>query len=396
MAVLSLILTTILSATKGISSFYVAPRNGFPMHVKSSPAIRSLALMATNEIMSDTGQGPSRLVDEILRGNATAAVAAVDALMEVRGTDKMEQYLRDMLPPEKSRLPFWTRLPLTRFSRRARQLRLSRLLELSTPAVDSDDATGARNSIQDDEESKNRRARQALFVLLRNIANDPDGFKGISELLATAKKNDVSSEEMLKRTPDLETPKYNVLFSDQKGYEVRRYDAFSVCSVRMGELKASGSDRESAAKLSNPQLSGASSFGALAGYLFGKNEEEKAMKMTTPVLSEGEGDSRTMSFVLPSSYWKDGDILRAPKPLPDSAVKVSSVDGCERAVLMFSGFGRKTDVESRSKRLREILESDKEWRPIEDAPVTLAQYNDPFTPPWKRRNEVSIPVAPRQ
>jgi len=203
---------------------------------------------------------------------------------------------------------------------------------------------------------------------------------------------------MLKRTPsDLETPKYRVLASRKNGLEIRRNEQFSVCSVTMKELSGntSGSDKESAAKLSNPQLSGATSFGALAGYLFGKNEQSKAMKMTTPVFTEGEGDLKKMSFVLPSDYWTDGSVNEAPKPLSDSAVKVASVEGCERAVLAFGGFGRKADVAVQSKKLRDMLEMDKEWMVVGDAPVTLAQYNDPFTPPWKRRNEVSVPVVLR-
>mmetsp|Transcript_22126 Transcript_22126/g.45249 ORF Transcript_22126/g.45249 Transcript_22126/m.45249 type:complete len:104 (+) Transcript_22126:510-821(+) len=87
----------------------------------------------------------------------------------------------------------------------------------------------------------------------------------------------------------------------------------------------SGSDKESAAKLSNPQLSGATSFGALAGYLFGKNEQSKAMKMTTPVFTEGEGDLKKMSFVLPSDYWTDGGVNEAPKPLSDNGKRRKEV-----------------------------------------------------------------------
>eukprot|EP00581_Thalassiosira_minuscula_P018960 CAMPEP_0183722008 /NCGR_PEP_ID=MMETSP0737-20130205/14088_1 /TAXON_ID=385413 /ORGANISM="Thalassiosira miniscula, Strain CCMP1093" /LENGTH=365 /DNA_ID=CAMNT_0025952093 /DNA_START=187 /DNA_END=1284 /DNA_ORIENTATION=+ len=337
---------------------------------------------------------PSMLMDDILRGNSTAASTAVEMLMEVRGTETMEDYLGEMLPPQRSDLPLWARMPLlARFSRRARQLRLSKLLELSTPSTDGD-----QEEKEEDGVSTKRRARRSLFVLLRTMANNPD-YTGVSSMLAMAKrdaKDNVSSEEMLKRTPDLETPNYEVLKSKKGGFEVRRYDKFSVCSVTMNELKNSSgsSDKESASKLSNPQLSGATSFGALAGYLFGKNEEQTAMKMTTPVFSEGEGSSRTMSFVLPSDYWQDEGA--APKPLSDSVVRVSSVDGCDRAVLAFPGFGRKTDVETRSSRLREILESDKDWRAVDDATVLLAQYNDPFTPPWKRRNEVSLSVEPRQ
>ena len=112
--------------------------------------------------------------------------------------------------------------------------------------------------------------------------------------------------------------------------------------------------------------------------------------MTTPVFNTGDGESKTMSFVLPSDYWEEED--KAPKPLADSSVKVASVDGGERAVLAFSGFGRKADVKKQKEKLRQMLKSDKEWMAVKDAEVVLAQYNDPFTPPWKRRNEVQISV----
>ncbi len=326
----------------------------------------------------------------------------------------MDTYLNDILPPPKEHFPLWTRLPLTKFSRRARQLRLRKLLDLSTPAIENDDVDDATTNkgsstrqsrqvaeVNDDEESRNRRARRALFVLLRTMSNNSE-YKGISEMLTAAQRdakvgNIISAEEMRKRTPsELETPKYRVLATRKNGLEIRRYEQFSVCSVTMKELSSNttgGSDKESVARLSNPQLSGATSFGALAGYLFGKNKESKAMKMTTPVFTEGYGDSKKMSFVLPSEYWADGSVAEAPKPLSDSAVRVSSVGGCDRAVLAFGGFARKADVALRSEKLREMVAMDEEWMAVGEAEVTLAQYNDPFTPPWKRRNEVSVPVV---
>jgi len=341
---------------------------------------------------------PSVVMDDILRGNETAASLAVKELMNVRGTEQMEQYLTEMMPPEKSSIPLWARLPLTNFSRRARQLRLRKVLEISTPVVDGNDDD--KNEFQDDNESKSRRARRSLFILIGDMAttNEENGTMNISKMLVIARKDakdeNVSFEDMLQRTPDLETPNYEVLKTSSKGFEVRRYEKFSVCSVTMKDLKSpESSDKESVAKLSNPQLSGATTFGALAGYLFGKNEEGKEMKMTTPVLTVGEEDSRTMSFVLPSSYWDENDLFAAPTPFRNSAVKVTSVPGGERAVLAFGGFGRKADVSFRKRKLYDLLNSDEEWEAIKDAPITLAQYNDPFTPPWKRRNEVSVAVV---
>ena len=338
----------------------------------SSPPCIAMASFSSDTAVT----GPSILLDEILKGNSTAATTTVEMLMDVRGTDTMEQYLEEMLP--QTSFPLWTRLPLmTKVSERARKRKLYSLIELSKPTTEEQEGDNA-GEIKDTDEARTRRARSSLFLVLRSMANNPD-YAGVSSMLKMAKRDakaeNISSEEMLQRTPDLETPKYKVLKS-KGGFEVRRYEKFSVCSVTMKELKSSGTDKDSAKKLSNPQLSGATSFGALAGYLFGKNEQSTSMKMTTPVFSEGEGADRKMSFVLPSDYWQDEG--RAPKPLSDSAVQVSSVDGNVRAVIFFSGFGRKNDVENRSKKLRDILGSDKEWCAVDDAKVVLAQYNDPL------------------
>mmetsp|Transcript_2911 Transcript_2911/g.6316 ORF Transcript_2911/g.6316 Transcript_2911/m.6316 type:complete len:125 (-) Transcript_2911:83-457(-) len=48
------------------------------------------------------------------------------------------------------------------------------------------------------------------------------------------------------------------------------YEQFSICSVTMKELSSNTSG-------SDPQFSRATSFGALVGYLFGKNEQSKRM-----------------------------------------------------------------------------------------------------------------------
>jgi len=120
------------------------------------------------------------------------------------------------------------------------------------------------------------------------------------------------------------------------------------------------------------------------------------MKMTTPVLTTGEGDEKEMSFVLPSTYWgDDGSLSTAPSPLENSLVKLKRDNGGQRAVSMFGGFASSKDVESKKKELLASLDSDTDWCVVAVASITLAQYNDPFTPPWKRLNEVSVPVHPK-
>ena len=119
--------------------------------------------------------------------------------------------------------------------------------------------------------------------------------------------------------------------------------------------------------------------------------------MTTPVLSQGEGQDKTMSFVLPSDYWNESGLDKAPTPLEGSGVALQRLEGEERAAIMFGGFASKKETTSRKTYLLKSLEKDPSWMPAtSDEEVTLAQYNDPFTPPWKRRNEVSIKVVSRK
>lgn len=101
-----------------------------------------------------------------------------------------------------------------------------------------------------------------------------------------------------------------------------------------------------------------------------------------------------MSFVLPSEYWKDESVLKtAPTPLQGSGVTLKRFQGSSRAVRMFGGYASKQTTEEQSQRLLAQLEKDPQWKVADGETVALAQYNDPFTPPWKRLNEVSIAVV---
>ena len=118
--------------------------------------------------------------------------------------------------------------------------------------------------------------------------------------------------------------------------------------------------------------------------------------MTTPVLTTGEGEDKSMAFVLPSDYWQEESLRNAPTPLDNSLVELKREDIKQVAVVMFGGFASAKDVESKKEKLLQSLENDKDWMVSpESEEFTLAQYNDPFTPPWRRRNEVSISVVPR-
>ena len=77
-------------------------------------------------------------------------------------------------------------------------------------------------------------------------------------------------------------------------------------------------------------------------------------------------------------------------------------DADQRAVIMFGGFASKKEVEKRKEQLMETIAKEfADWQAVENSDgvgtpsFTLAQYNDPFTAPWKRLNEVSISVVPK-
>ena len=227
------------------------------------------------------------------------------------------------------------------------------------------------------------RAR-TLAVLLRQLGTEKS-VRGL-EAEALKAKIEVSMEDMLKRTPEgLETPAYTVM-AEKGTYEVREYGEFSVCSFDMNEA---------------PEKAGFAAFNSLAGYIFGKNQEEVKMQMTTPVINHGK--SRKMSFIMPSRYWvENGDSSSPPTPMPDSGVVLEQGGGgmiatsTQVAVMWFGGFASKEVVEKKRAALLAKIEQDSEWQAA-DASVEplLLQYNDPFVPPWKRRNEVAMPVIRR-
>lgn len=91
-------------------------------------------------------------------------------------------------------------------------------------------------------------------------------------------------------------------FRRKKLYSIREYSPFIVAQVPMGA--SSGPEQRTAA------------FRGLAAYLFGRNETETKMQMTTPVFSS----SHSMQFVLPVETEDD-----APSPQADSEVQLQQV-----------------------------------------------------------------------
>jgi hypothetical protein len=355
----------------------------------------------------------SPLLNDALADQPNAAVTLLDTIDEMRRSGSprqdIESYVDHLLSsgPDSSSLPFWSNLrPLTRFSRRARLAMLRRTLDLTTPPPSED---------ENSEMTKMQRRRRALLSLLRDIgkqqsssSNSDDDTSSKNKaaivtiyLQAKQMSKRISAAELKSRMPEgLESPKYTVLASRAGAtpVEIRRYAPYSLCSVSMNKARPVDSSRTDAT-LQMPQMSGASSFGALAGYLFGKNDQSTAMKMTTPVFTanvdavDEEEQKKQMSFVLPSQYWDQDRLAEAPQPLSGSGVTLETIPSQDRAVLLFGGFASQKEVDLRKKALLTTLQKDfSEWQALSED-ITVAQYNDPFTAPWRRLNEVSVPVV---
>ena len=242
-----------------------------------------------------------------------------------------------------------------------------------------------------EEEEKGRRRRRLVAVLRQGV--DARGAYKLEGEVRRREARSTTMEEMLKRTPDLETPKYDVVAENQ-GWEVREYADFAVAGA-----SAARAVDTSGPKMGAPSMPKAGAFQSLAGYIFGSNSANEKMAMTTPVFTAGTGEKKELQFVMPSRYWASGDADKVPSPRRESGVTLRLKEGggllAETktvAVVWFGGYAGADEVARRESELLERVR-ESEWQAVDaDAKPYLLQYNDPFTAPWARRNEVAIPV----
>ena len=143
-------------------------------------------------------------------------------------------------------------------------------------------------------------------------------------------------------------------------------------------------------------------FRRLFEYISGANHGDESISMTTPVetqsgdsimmtspvRSEATGtDAETirMAFYLPSEYTPE----TAPEPT-DLDVTLVTEPQKTVAVDQFSWYAPEWRVERRMEKLLATLENE-DIEP--DGDPYLLRYNDPWTPPFMRRNEVAVEVV---
>ena len=169
-------------------------------------------------------------------------------------------------------------------------------------------------------------------------------------------------------TNNTESQKYEVVKS-YDDFEIRLYPSVVMASIQ--------SNAKSFKEL------GSSGFRKLAGYIFGGNNANEQISMTTPVHMDINDTVSTMSFVMPSEYKKEN----LPKP-NDVGVKIITTQQEYVAVIKFGGFANDKDIQFYTSKLAFSL-SDHGIN--HHGNFRFLAYNPPYQV-LGRRNEIIVSI----
>ena len=165
-----------------------------------------------------------------------------------------------------------------------------------------------------------------------------------------------------------EEQKYSVIHKF-RDFEIRFYPSATIATIN--------SNAKTYRDLSGP------GFRKLAGYIFGGNEANTKISMTSPVHMDINDSVSTMSFVMPSTYAKEN----LPKP-NDPNVKIKNTADEYVAVIRFGGYASDKNLKFYSEKLQNLL--------IENGIISFGNYRFlGYNPPFQfigRRNEIIVSV----
>ena len=107
--------------------------------------------------------------------------------------------------------------------------------------------------------------------------------------------------------------------------------------------------------------------------------------MTAPVTVKPDNNGWVLHFVMPADYQFDG------LPIPNNNdVLLKKIEAHTAAVITFGGFTTEAKIKNKTEDLQKWLKNQK-YKIV--GPQQVARYNDPFTLPWLRRNEIIFKVV---
>ena len=164
---------------------------------------------------------------------------------------------------------------------------------------------------------------------------------------------------------------------EQKHSLIRKYKDFEIRFYPSATIATINSNAKTYRDLSGP------GFQKLAGYIFGGNEANKKISMTSPVQMDINDSVSTMSFVMPSAYTKES----LPKPNDRNVHIINTADEYV-AVIRFGGYASDEDLKFYSEKLQNLLK--------ENGITSFGNYRFlGYNPPFQfigRRNEIIVAV----
>jgi hypothetical protein len=184
-----------------------------------------------------------------------------------------------------------------------------------------------------------------------------------------------------------ELPPYSVISKEEvkeSDFEIREYKPQLVA-----EVTVDGERDEAIGK----------GFRILAGYIFGDNENKIEVAMTTPVTQSPTSEKIAMTTPVTQDKVDDSWVVRFGMPkeytmetLPkakNNKISFTITKPSKKVAVVFSGFTGDEKLAAQTKLLEDFITAKKLTKISEP---TIAFYNDPFTFPWNRRNEILIEV----
>jgi hypothetical protein len=151
-----------------------------------------------------------------------------------------------------------------------------------------------------------------------------------------------------------------------KQFEIRNYETTLFTSVKLSTKGYKNSSSKG--------------FSILAGYIFGNNERNEKIAMTSPVSMSLE-DSMTMMFMVPKKFNKD----MLPKP-NQTGIEFKEEPAKTMAAIRFSGWANDTKIEKYKQHLKAALDAEgvKYYNRF-----YFFGYNAPFEI-FNRKNEIIV------